>query len=118
MSTVTPWVYPVGDPLELARRLDLGTPSAAVLALLADCLGRAGDMIQPHTDRDLSAALPTIYLEAVYQLAVKDWQIGVQGVNSLDPEGEYTYTPGATAGLVRAVWAYIAPLNRTGGLTV
>ena len=110
--------FPVGDTDELARRLDLPTDTATEL-LLSACLIRAGAMIEPHIDpTKVTGPGNTIYLEAVYQLAVKDWQIGVQGVNGLDVAAEYGYVPGATRGLVLSVWAYIAPLTPTGGLTV
>lgn len=104
---------------ELARRLDLPTPLTPDLQqLLEDSLTRCAALISPHVDSVLVTRHPEVFLEAVYQLAVKDWQIGVQGVSAAAADGEYTYVPGATAGLIKSVWAYIAPLTTAGGLTV
>lgn len=121
MTAPAPFTFPPADPNELARRLDLEPVSPDLALLLVSCLDRSAYLVQPYVDEarvTSGGAGLDVYLEAVYQLAVKDWQIGVQGVNAMDPEGEYTYVPGATAGLVKSVWAYIAPLTTTGGLTV
>lgn len=99
---------------ELADRLDLDPDAPG----LTQCIEVAAAMVDPYSP--LEHRIPTLYTEAVVQLAVKVWEERGRGRIGMDPEGdlEVYYTPGATAGLVRSVWAYIQPLNPTGGLTV
>jgi hypothetical protein len=110
--------YPAADPQELATRLGI-TPSAETLARLGETLAVAAALVTPHTDPDRVAVQPGTYLEAVYQLAVKVWDTATKGAVDLNAVGDFVFpAPAATAGLVRAVWAFIQPLNPTGGLTV
>lgn len=111
-------MYPAADPQELATRLGIA-PSAETLARLGDTLTVAASLVTPHTDADLVEAHPGTYLEAVYQLAVRVWDTATKGAVDLNAVGDFVFpAPAATAGLVRAVWGFIQPLNRTGGLTV
>jgi len=52
-----------------------------------------------------------VYDEATVQLAVKVYDVSARGTIAVDPAGEFVApAPSATAGLVKSVWAYVAPL--------
>jgi len=106
-------------PEFLAQRLGLASASPEVLAKLDEVLTVSAGLIDPHTDPDLVDRNPLIYLEAVYQLAVKLVDLGTKGAVDFNVIGDVVMpNPSATAGLVRSVWGLLQPLSLSGGLTV
>lgn len=82
--------------------------------LLEHWLAVATELVDDHvpTHRRTGAR----YDEALVALAVKISEVSARGTVLVDPSGEIAgLAPGATAGLVRSVWAYIGPLTATGG---
>jgi hypothetical protein len=101
---------------ELRSRLGVTTPDVSD-ELLDRCLNVSSSTIDPHVPAE--ARTSPLYGEAVQALAVRVYEERVRGRVGVGPDGEPVedFTPGPTAGMVRSVWAYIGPLNQTGGLT-
>lgn len=107
-------MLPTAD--ELRARLGVGPEVSDTQ--LGDTLTQAGLLLEGHIP-DAEQTNP-LHTEAVAQLAVKLWETRAAGRVGIDPDGgaEVFYSPGATAGLVKSVWAFVQATHPTGGLTV
>lgn len=97
---------------ELRRRLDVEAehvPDEVLSHFLAVSTGLVDSHVPSHNRAG------ALYDEAILQLAVKVSEISGRGTIAVDPSGEFLApSPSATAGLVRSVWAYIAPIAHIG----
>lgn len=119
MTTPSPAILPPGDPNELARRLGLGTPAPATVALLIHCLETTSELLAPRVDPAKVAGAPRLWEEALYQLAVKVWDAGTKGLADMGPTGDFTVPgPAATSGLYRSVLGILGPVMPSGGVVI
>lgn len=97
-------------------RARLGVGADITDAQLGQALDVSVELVDPWVPADQYATV--LYGEAVLALAVKVWDVQPRGVGGFDASGEFIApSPNASAGMIRAVWAYIQAMHPTGGLT-
>jgi hypothetical protein len=105
------------DAATLRARLD-ADPSWVTDAQLDAALDVARELVGNEVGQDGDYSTSPAVREAIYQIAVKVYDLGTRGVQNVDLDGspDPPAMP-ATAGLIRTVRGLLLPAMPTGGLT-
>lgn len=111
-------LLPAADVSELRARVD-ADPAWSTDAQLQAVLDAAQTIVAAELETDTDYSGHANVAEAVYQVAVKVWDLRTRGVQTLNMDGG-TDPPAmpATAGLVRSVRGLLLPSMAAGGITV